>query len=223
MALGRSRKRIFVRGLGTLEVMQIEPTPDADFSDAGYLGGTTFNDDPGMLEVTDEQGNMIQNLRASKTCSIETKLLQTSADEVALLKNASGRVHAVRYSGLTQLDTFQYFALDTGILVPKISLDFKPGERPLPLRIVGLKQANLSYSVPEYYNFEAAAVIRTKNLQLWSNPRLGLNYQLAQALDSSGYSRHGTLSSNFATTIWQAGTSELFSPLQWHGRHAGLR
>jgi hypothetical protein len=104
---------------------------------------------------------------------------------------------------------WQYFLLNDVRLKSGSPLEFKTGERGIPLEMVALKDTSLAYDLPEWIVVEAARKIEVEGLKFWLEPRIGLNYALAQILDISGFGAHGTISSAYAT-MWQAGTPAYF-------------
>lgn len=210
MSIQRDRKRILVRGLGTIEVRQIDPTPDTYFADAGYLLETTVTDAVNMVMVTDENGNPVNMIAQDRRVSFLSKLQQSTQDEINLLRNSLSQLHAVRYYGSPQTDRWQYFCAEVSRLTPSVGLPYKPGLRTLDLAVEALNRNDeLGFSVPEYHYTEARSAIRAHNVKFWVDPRLGYNAATAKLLDISGWAYHGTISANFAS-IWQTGTPDRF-------------
>ena len=205
MALQKDRTRIFVRGLGNLWLLRKEPTVDTAFYSAGYLKNTTITDTNEMEEIRPENGLLLDILSKTRTVDIETNLEQTSIDEIELVRNASDKVHSVRYYGKGFNGRFQYYCADQARIVPGLKLSFAPGERLLPLKMQALGQ-DLAYEIPEYYVVETNDQINIDGLQFWLVPRAGLNLDTAKILDVSGWYRHGDVSADFAS-IWQDNAS----------------
>ena len=207
MALGKNRTNIFVRGLGNLEIALKEPTVDTQFSGCGIIKSALITDSPTMVDIVADNGQVVDFLPSEQRVGMEAQLYQVGSDEIALLRDAGGKVYALRYSGLTTAIRYQYYCMEACRLEPAVSLDFKVGERLLPLRARSLYQ-DVGYSIPLLYNVEATREIDVRGLQLWLAPRSGYNYGTAKLLDVSGFGRHGTISSAFAT-IWKlnGGTS----------------
>ena len=203
MALKKSRKRIFVRGLGDLKVREVDPTPGTTFDNVGFIKTTTLDDVSTIEVIMDETGQVADVKEVSRRAAVETSLQQTSIDEFNLLKNASLKVHAVQYYGLTSQSRFQYFGFEHVRLVPSIALGFQPGERLLPLRMIARKQGELSFDVPVYYMAESEKAVHLDDLQFWVDPNLAYNVGTTKILDISGWARHGTL--NLAA-LWTTGT-----------------
>ena len=198
------RRQSFVKGLGALEVLQIDPVPDVDFVDVGFLKETKFNDVYDMEDVTDERGLPIDFLPKGQKVFITTSLMQSSKAQFDILRNAKTQLHAVRYFGRETANYFKYFALENARIVPTIVAEYKPGLRTIPVSIYSLLQQELAFDVPIYYIIETRGVMHLVGLNAWLSPRQGLNVGTAKLLDASGYARHATLSpSGDLATIWQ--------------------
>lgn len=206
MGLQKDRTRQHVKGLGDLEVRQVEPTNAAAFDNVGYLdeAGTDVIDDYVMEEIKDESGNLVNVLEQSHKVTLATNLSQTSLEEVNLIKGAEGKCFAIRYFGKASPTRFQYFCIEKGKINPSVPLGYKPGKRTLPLRAWALNQ-NLAADLPEYYMAETMGEIRIKDLQLWVNPRLALKSATQNIVDISGYARHGVATADYATMWGTAG------------------
>jgi len=208
MSLLRSRDRFSNKGLGNLEVREISPTVDAAFSNLGYLEESGFQDIVEHDELKDENGNVIDVLESTRAQRLTTKLMQVSANEMNYIRAASGKKHAIRYSGMANPVMFQYYCSENGKILNKLDRGMKRGPQNIPFEYLALHQDSLGYDVPEFFTAEAQGRIRTENLQLWINLRAGNAYNAATArvLDISGFARHGLLNSDFAS-IWQTGTT----------------
>lgn len=206
LVLGKNRLRSFVRGLGNMQVREREPANDPNFSNVGYLKNTTTTDEPTMVDIMPETGHMIDYKMQSRKTGGNTNLQQTGIDELNLIRQAEGKIYAVRYHGVQdeQGTAFLYYCFETVRLNPTISQNYQPGERLLPLAWVGLKDESLQYDLPEYYLIGTNGEIEIEKLQLWLDSRQELNLATARVLDVSGFSRHGLISSDFAT-IWTLG------------------
>lgn len=214
MGLGPDRKKSGAVGLGTFEVRETSPSVATAFQNVGHLdgdAGTNIEPIAEVEEIIAETGNLVDVKTKSLVHRIGTNLLQTSIDEINLPKNALSKEYAFRYCGMHSENLYQYFCFPRGKFNPGVSLGFKNGKRVLPIRAWGLKQTDLTYDVPEYHMAEAKGLIRTDHLQLWVNPRNIYTPEAgtSKVFDISGFERHGSLNSDFAT-IWQAGTPESF-------------
>lgn len=192
--MSKNRQSIFAKGLGKLEIKEVEPTAAAAFSDAGYIKSTTITDDFGAVDVQDETGNIVQTVSQARKVTAENQLLQSSAEEFALLTGAASKVHAIRYSGVTNGGKFQYFVFPSARIKPGFTANYQVGERLLPLSATAIVDSSLGYDVPPYMMAEANAEIRTESMQLFVDPKYDWNTGSVKLLDMSGFGRHGTLS-----------------------------
>lgn len=207
MALTRDRRRISVSGMGNITARQVSPSAGTAFESLGYLKSSLIKDEHSVDEIRDSSGDMVNVLSKQQRAELSTALLQSTADELNFLKNATGKVYALRHYGkIDASNRFQYFCFDQAIVKPHIQAEFKVGERLVPMEAVALAQDQLGYNQPLYYLAETNHVILIDGLQLWVEPRLGLNTESAKLLDISGFALHGTLNSDFAA-IWQQGST----------------
>jgi len=206
MSLGKSRVKIYARGLGKMEVREVEPTPASDFSNVGYLKSTAISDDHQMEDLQDETGAVVQSLSKGQVATAETQLMQTSYDEWNLIRGAVPKIYAARYGGVTNGGKFQYFVFPNAKINSSVALNYVVGERLLPLKLTGLVDTTLAYDLPPYMMAEYAAEIRSESLHLFIDPKFDFNTGTAYVLDMSGFQRHGTISpvGDIAATWGQA-------------------
>lgn len=207
MGLQRDRNRLFVKGLGLCEVRELSPTPGASFLDIGYLDESELNNRSEREVIKDENGIVVNVLEREVMAEFNTNMQQTSIDEVAFIQNAASKLHAVRYSGMAGANTFQYYCIEQAVIDGNVPLKFAKGKRLLPMHAVAIDISDeKGFTVPLFYQYEAAKKIYMPGLQLWMSPRRGYNAATNRVLDISGFARHGTLNSDYAT-IWQAATT----------------
>jgi hypothetical protein len=205
--LQKDRKRIFVRGLGLLEIRELEPSLETSKSDAGYLNDTILTKLSEMLDVTDENGNLIDSKEQNVKVTIETNLHQSGIDEINLLNNAAAKKYALCYSGMAQSDKFQFYSFEKAGIKPGITKKFAAGQQLLQLSASAFDRSDdAGYTIPLFYLYEAEGRMHVRDINLWLDARLGYNSASAYLLDISGFGRHATLNSDYAT-IWQAGTT----------------
>jgi len=203
MALEKNRQRILAKGIGNLEIRELEPSSAAAFSNVGYIKSSVVTDEFNMTDVQDETGNVAQSLPQARKVTGEHQLMQSSAEEVAALTGAAEKIHVVRYSGVSNANRFQYFMFPSVRITPGFTLNYEAGERLLPLRYTSLVDSSLGYDVPPYVMIEADREIRTADLQLFVDPKYDFNAATAKLLDLSGFGRHGTVSpAGDVATIW---------------------
>ncbi len=204
--MARDRRKIFVKGLGLLEVRELLPSLETVKSDAGYLNDTTFTKDSVVEDVNDENGNLVDSQEKSVKVSLETNLQQSSIDEINLLNNAAPKTYALAYSGMIQSDKFQFYAMEKAKILPGISKKYSPGLQLLKLVANAMDRSDdAGFTVPLFYLYEGDGRIYVRDVCFWLDARLGYNYLGGNLLDISGFGNHGTISANYAT-IWQAGT-----------------
>lgn len=212
MALAKDRGRIVARGGGNLQILQRLPTLWPDFLSAGYLQSTNVAQDSTMVEAMPETGALAEYLEQSRVVRLSSMLMQSSIDEVNLLKGiGQPQLLSARYfgevqkGGLWQLHTLPVCRLKVGG-----ALDVgKPGLRLIPIALTALKDDTLAYDQPEWITVETQGLMEMNGLGLWVDPRHGYNALAAALLDVSGWNRHGTISANYAT-MWNAGTTPLY-------------
>jgi hypothetical protein len=208
MGLTRDRTRIYVKGLGNLQVRQIEPTAATVFSSVGYLKSTQFTDDVTSEEIIPETGELINVLAKQRVVKGVAQLQQSGLDELGLLINAGGQVHAIRYFGSPAPSVaFQFFCFEQARIKPGLTLNYQPGERLLPMEYSCLKQDSLGYDVPEYYVAQVGDPFYPDDLSLWMDARWGYNVATTRLLDISGFGNHGLLDS---TGLWQVSAAPYF-------------
>jgi|GEM_PF-3238206 len=218
MSIIRSRDRFSVKGLGNLFVRQVLPSPGATYDPLSYLDQTDFKDIIAVDVVADETGSVQNVVTKTEAVSIEPQLQQSSINEIAFIKGATGQKHSIRYHGMANPGMFQYYCIEQGVVVPSIVMKFDgKGKRILPMQVIAVKQDDSIFSTPEYYLLEAAGKVHVGGLQLWFSPRHLYNIITPMVLDVSGFVNHGTLNSDYATTIWQPAGSTPNSFLRFDG------
>ena len=206
MSLQKNRQRIFVNGLGKLSLVELEPSVGTSFLDAGYLQGSALVREVMQDDIQSEDGYIVDSLTHSEQCQISTNLLQSSIDELNLIKDSASKVYAVRYDGCLNREKtyYQYFCMEQARLIANLQKDFSVGIKPLPMMCKSIKKADLSYDVPLLYLIEARGELSVDKCNMWLDARSGLNTGTLYMLDHSGFARHGLLN---ATTLWTAGTT----------------
>jgi hypothetical protein len=147
MSLGKNRKRINVKGGGTLQLRELAPTPADPFLDIGYLLSSKLTDEHTMIELSDERGDFIDAKSGGRKVHWETVLKQSGIDEINLLKNAEGKYYEVYYSVKTANDSMvQEVSLCLCKIKPGPVLEFKSAtERTIQVTIYALApDANLT-------------------------------------------------------------------------------
>jgi hypothetical protein len=199
--IGYNRRRIFVKGLGNFEVRQTDPTVETAFSNVGFHESTEISDLFGSEDQMDETGILVDIPVQTRTVKGVTQLMQSSKDEIDLIRNATAKLYAVRFHGLAGTGFWQFFSFPESRINPSLPLGYAVGKRLLPLSW-GTFNQQLAFPIPEYYLVERADVMDLSGLQIWVDARAQLNVNTTKILDVSGFERHGTVSADFAT-IWQ--------------------
>ena len=91
-------------------------------------------------------------------------------------------------------------------MAPEVRATFAPGHRVLPVPAVALAPDN-TFTTPPMYLAEALAELRVKNLHLFFCGRNGHITGTVNALDISGWGRHGVLS---ASSLWTTASGLTF-------------
>ncbi len=210
--MGYSRRVIFTKGLGTMEVLRVEPTVDTDFVKTGFLQKLTFSDEHGMVEIRGDNGHLLNQLSGTQKVSGVASLWQTDKDAVDLLAGATEQAHCVRYHGMASPTKWQYWGVQLAKIVPNVGLEFASATaRVLPMSFAGLKDMETAYDHPVYWLVERDGAVLMDKLALWASPRQLLNTGTVYLLDVSGWKRNGTVyPSGDASAIWTVSAAPYF-------------
>ncbi|MBE3141476.1 MAG: LamG domain-containing protein [Thermoplasmata archaeon] len=219
------RTRFGTKGLGTLEVSEVTPTP-ADFVPLGVLAeeGSEVDHTAEELLQHDEDGKLWDVQDGKESDVFNTKLAQVGIDEVDIIKDSGGKTHALRYHGtINEYGRFQYFCMELGRIVPHIAASWKPQKQNLPFSFLAMKQDASTFDTPIQYKCEADKRLYLDGLQLWLEARLGLNVETTRILDISGHARHAILYPLVnCADIWQQGTPANFLRFNGSDQYASL-
>jgi hypothetical protein len=154
MSLGKNRKRINVKGGGTLQLRELAPNPTDPFSDIGYLVSSKLTDEHTIIELSDERGDFIDAKSGGRKVHWETVLKQSGVDEINLLKNAEGKYYEVYYAVKTANDSLtQEISLCLCKIKPGPVLEFKSAtERTIQVTIYALAPAAGVTRTPAAFN-----------------------------------------------------------------------
>lgn len=154
MSLGKSRKRINVKGGGTLQIRELSPNATDVFSDLGYLLSSKLTDEHTIIELSDERGDLIDAKSGSRKVHWETVLKQSGIDEINLLKNAEGKYYDVFYSVKTVNDSLvQEISLCLCKIKPGPVLEFKSAtERTIQVTLYALAPDASLTRTPSAFN-----------------------------------------------------------------------
>jgi hypothetical protein len=199
MTLQLDRRRILVKGLSTIDVRELDPSADADYTNIGYHESTDLNIASTVVEYMDETGILVDVPEQSRLVTGVTQLMQSSKVEMDFLVAAAGKYHALRFYGMAGPGRFQYWSFPAVKIKPGFTAGYKPGKRLLAMTWYAQNISD-AFAVPEFYMTETADEIDVQYVRLWVNPRDTLNVGTLKLLDESGWERHGTLDS---TAMWQ--------------------
>ena len=153
MSLGKSRRRINVKGGGTLQIRELAPNASDAFFDLGYLLSSKLTDEHTIVELSDERGDFVDAKSGGRKVHWETVLKQSGIDEINLLKNAEGKYYDVYYSVKTANDTLvQEVSLCICKIKPGPVLEFKSAtERTIQVTLYALApDAGLTRTPPAF-------------------------------------------------------------------------
>jgi hypothetical protein len=192
-------------------VRQVSPTPGASFVDLGWLSdeGTTIDPQAQVIEHKDEGGNLSKISMGDTSNRFSSYLAQVGQDEVDFIKNAAGKIYAVRYYGMINPWRFQYKCSEFAQFVPYVARTWKVGKQNLPITAYFIKQDNTTLDIPEYYDAEALGIMYMNTMYIWLSPRRKWNDGTSKILDMSGWALHATLAqtSGGVAGIWQTSTT----------------
>jgi hypothetical protein len=142
MALGTDRRRINVKGGGILQVREIDPTPNDNFSSLGFIKSDTFLDEHSMVESIDSKGDQIDNKSGGHAVTWTSVLMQTSKDEIDLMADAEAKYYEVYYRVQLNNGDYQMIVFPVCRIKPGFSLEFQSAtERTIELEIRALAPA----------------------------------------------------------------------------------
>jgi len=146
------RRRLNVKGGGLLQLRQIDPTPGS-FLTVGFIADSKFADDPNMVEEVDEAGRFIDVVSAGSKPKFTSNLMQSSSDEINLVRLAGTLYYELYYYVALANGRFQELNAPICRVVPKLDLSFKAGEkRVVPIEISFLAAALALTRTPTAYN-----------------------------------------------------------------------
>jgi len=206
MALGKSRQRIFVHGLGNCDVMELDPNPAIDFSDVGYLQDTVIEQSSTTESIIDESGALVDEKVKSLSVNFQTNLMQTGIDEINLIRNSTYKHFAIRYYGNADANNrFQYFVIPCAKIIPSWQKKFSPEKQLIAMNVKAIDLSDeLGFECPLFMEYEANQEIFIEQMKLFIAPERGYNMSTNKILDMSGFANHGTLNSS---ALWQMGTT----------------
>ena len=130
MALGKNTARVFKIGGGKLSLKEL---PSGSYQDVGYLQGTKITEKVDEEKVYDETGKKVGTFYGNTDATLTSTLLQTSKEEIDLLRNSSGKTYAARYQVLREDGKVHLFSGYKCVLSRNLELNFDNTPRKLPL------------------------------------------------------------------------------------------
>jgi len=138
MALGKDRTRINIKGGGLLQLKEL---PAGSFLDVGYLKESEIIDNHATEDNNAETGEYVGLLLGDRKVIFKSALMQSSKDEIDLIRNSVGKTYEGRYQVpiADGTNVWQLWALGELQIVPNFNLNFSTKRRDIPLELVLLK------------------------------------------------------------------------------------
>lgn len=158
MALGKSRDRFSNKGGGLVKLAELTSGGAlVVMDDAGYVDESGLNIDPKMVQWDDERGFVIQALDAGEEWRFKAKLMQSSIDEINLIKNSRNKYYHMYYkSAALPNGNIQEIYLPLVKIVSVLDLPFKRGEKRLiEVEFLALMPKGAVTVVPAGFNVAA--------------------------------------------------------------------
>jgi hypothetical protein len=152
MALGFNRRRINVKGGGTLQVREVDPTPGS-WQTIGFIKDSTFVLEPQMVESIDDKGDQIDNKIGGKKASWRATLMQSSKDEYQLVKDAEEKIYEMYYHVLNADGNHFEVVFPLVRIKPGFESSFQAAtERGIQVEFYALAPATALTRTPTAYN-----------------------------------------------------------------------
>lgn len=153
MALGLKRTSINVKGGGDIQIREIDPTPSDTFLSLGSVKDVNFIDAYGMVESIDGAGDFIDNKPGSRAAMVTATLMQTTKDEIDVMKDAADKLYELYYTVTLNNASFQEFVAPIVRITPGMNLTFASAtERTIALDIKFLAPFTVLTRTPTSYN-----------------------------------------------------------------------
>lgn len=152
MALQKDRRRVNVKGGGILQVREIDPGTGT-FADLGFISDDVFTDEHTMVESIDSKGDYIDTKSGARKVQWTSTLMQTSKEEIDLMRNAEGKYYELYYKVVLNNANIQEFVIPIARITPGAVLEFKSAtQRTIKLTITALAPAAALTRTPTDYN-----------------------------------------------------------------------
>lgn len=132
MALGKNTARVFKIGGGKLQLKEL---PSGSYQDVGYLQGTKITEKVDVEKVYDETGKKVGTFYGNVDANLTTILLQTSKEEIDMIRNSSGKTFAGRYTVKREDGKNHLFSFYKCVLSRDVDLSFDNTPRKLPITV----------------------------------------------------------------------------------------
>jgi len=154
MPLGYDRRAINVKGGGTLQLRVIDPTAQQGaFASVGFIKNDILVDEHGIVESQDSKGDAIDAKSGSQKVKFTSVLMQSSKDEIDLMKDAKDRYYEMYYKAVNNDATIQEIVAAVCRIKPGIEIAFGAAtERNISLEIHFLAPATVLTRTPAAYN-----------------------------------------------------------------------
>ena len=150
--MGKNRREINVKGGGYFAYREIDPTPTNGFTLIGFLADSNFDDSYDMIESRDDAGNYIDTKEAGQKPMFISNLLQSSKSVIDFMKNAKDKYFETYYKVQLNNAQWQEYLFPVCRIIPGVKLEFKPGERRIPLSVSVLWPSAALSRTPSGFN-----------------------------------------------------------------------
>jgi hypothetical protein len=153
MALQRDRSRINVKGGGLMKIRQIAPAASDSFLDVGYIKDSELGDAFTMVDSINDAGKFIDTNAGAHKVVWKTTLMQSSIDEINLIRTAEGKYFDLYYSCPLANGNVQEFSAAIVKIKPGAVLAFKSAtERNIAIEITFLSPGGAFTRTPTAFN-----------------------------------------------------------------------
>src|ERR1051325_1257001 len=105
--MAKNRRNINVKGGGSLQLREIDPSPSDPFVDYGYLKNVDFSDTYNMIESKDAAGNYIDYKEAGETAILKGDLMESGKTNIDFQRTAANKYFDVYYQVLLNNGSYQ--------------------------------------------------------------------------------------------------------------------
>lgn len=155
MALGKDRKRILIGG-GYVYVKDYSESESPLYHPVGHTKESQVIDSNAQEDANDETGEYVGMLLGDVLQVIKTAFMQTSKEEIDLIRNLANKRCAVLYlvpvisGGDVRIDVYEF---TEARVVPQVDMTFSTKLRTLPVEFRTLAQAEDLFCVDMHEDF----------------------------------------------------------------------